>query len=106
MARVVTGVGNGADRSPDGTGTEGAWAGQVIGTYMHGPVLARNPLLADLLLSMATGTALTELDDAEEQRPARGTPPPSRRRPRHGGVGILGAALAPADRAASSMSNG
>ncbi len=27
------------------------WAGQVIGTYLHGPVLARNPALADLLLA-------------------------------------------------------
>ena len=34
----------------------------VIGTYLHGPVLARNPDLADLLLHRATGTALPPLD--------------------------------------------
>jgi CobQ-like glutamine amidotransferase family enzyme len=60
-ARVLSGVGNG-----DGTGTDGARAGRIIATYLHGPVLARNPVLADLLLSLATGTVLEPLDDAEE----------------------------------------
>ena len=45
---MVTGVGN-------GDGTEGAYAGRVLGTYLHGPVLVRNPGLADLLLSWAAG---------------------------------------------------
>ncbi|MGH9093499.1 MAG: glutamine amidotransferase [Acidimicrobiales bacterium] len=62
LARVVAGVGNGG-----GDGTEGAWAGHVVGTYLHGPVLARNPALADLLLAWATGSAPAPLDDAEEQ---------------------------------------
>jgi CobQ-like glutamine amidotransferase family enzyme len=36
----------------------------VIGTYLHGPCLARNPALADLLLQWATGaTELPPLDD-------------------------------------------
>jgi CobQ-like glutamine amidotransferase family enzyme len=48
LARVVHGVGNG-----DGSGTEGAISGRVIGTYLHGPLLARNPALADLLLDWA-----------------------------------------------------
>jgi hypothetical protein len=48
LARVVYGVGNG-----DGSGTEGAVSGRVIGTYLHGPLLARNPALADLLLDWA-----------------------------------------------------
>jgi len=48
LARVLTGVGN-------GDGTEGAWAGRVVGTYLHGPVLVRNPGLADLLLTWAVG---------------------------------------------------
>jgi CobQ-like glutamine amidotransferase family enzyme len=65
LARVVRGVGNGG-----GDGTEGAWAERVLGTYLHGPLLARNPLLADLLLGWALGTGgdqtLTPLDDAEE----------------------------------------
>jgi CobQ-like glutamine amidotransferase family enzyme len=48
LARVLTGTGN-------GDGTEGAWAGRVLGTYLHGPVLVRNPGLADLLLTWAVG---------------------------------------------------
>jgi CobQ-like glutamine amidotransferase family enzyme len=48
LARVLTGVGN-------GDGTEGAWAGRVLGTYLHGPVLVRNPGLADLVLSWVAG---------------------------------------------------
>ncbi len=68
LARVVTGVGNGA-----GDGTEGAWAGRVVGSYLHGPLLARNTALADLLLSWAVsgtaadgpGAALPSLDDAD-----------------------------------------
>jgi lipid II isoglutaminyl synthase (glutamine-hydrolysing) len=48
LARVVTGVGN-------GDGTEGAYAGRVLGTYLHGPALVRNPGLADLLLSWVAG---------------------------------------------------
>ena len=41
---------------------EGAIQGSVIATYMHGPVLARNPQLADLLLAKALGVALSELE--------------------------------------------
>ncbi len=48
LARTVRGVGN-------GDGTEGAFAGRVLGTYLHGPALVRNPGLADLLLSWAAG---------------------------------------------------
>ena len=60
LARVTRGIGNG-----DGSGTEGAVAGRVVGTYLHGPVLARNPALADLLLGWALGAeALAPLDDA------------------------------------------
>jgi CobQ-like glutamine amidotransferase family enzyme len=38
----------------------------VFGTYLHGPVLARNPALADQLLGWAVG-ALGPLDDAEQE---------------------------------------
>jgi lipid II isoglutaminyl synthase (glutamine-hydrolysing) len=62
LATVRVGVGNGT-----GDGTEGAWAGRVVGTYLHGPVLARNPALADLLLAMATGEELAPLPDEEER---------------------------------------
>jgi hypothetical protein len=33
--------------------TEGAISGRVIGTYLHGPLLPKNPQLADLLLGWA-----------------------------------------------------
>lgn len=46
LARTVLGTGNGG-------GTEGAYQGRVLGTYLHGPALVRNPGLADLLLSWA-----------------------------------------------------
>lgn len=61
LARVTTGVGN------DGH-TEGAWRGKVLGTYAHGPALARNPALADLLLRWAIGAALPPLDDTWADR--------------------------------------
>ena len=48
LARTALGIGN-------GDGTEGAYAGRVLGTYMHGPALVRNPGLADLLLTWAAG---------------------------------------------------
>jgi lipid II isoglutaminyl synthase (glutamine-hydrolysing) len=58
LARLTMGVGN-------GDGTEGAYAGTVLGTYLHGPALVRNPGLADLLLSWAAGP-LEPLDSADE----------------------------------------
>lgn len=45
--------------------SEGAVQGSVIATYMHGPVLARNPQLADLLLAHALGIALADLEPLE-----------------------------------------
>jgi hypothetical protein len=59
LATVTAGVGN-------GDGTEGAYAGKVVGTYLHGPVLVRNPGLADLLLSWAAGP-LPPLAPGEEE---------------------------------------
>src|SRR6266567_3266909 len=58
LARVTLGVGN-------GDGTEGAYVGRTLGTYLHGPALVRNPGLADLLLSWAAGP-LPPLPDADE----------------------------------------
>ncbi len=67
LGRVVHGHGNnGADRR------EGAVQGRVVGTYLHGPLLPKNPWLADLLLRWALehrgGTApdLAPLDDRLE----------------------------------------
>lgn len=58
LGHVISGVGNGFDR------TEGVWQGNVVGTYMHGPGLARNPELADALIESATGSKLAPYDDA------------------------------------------
>jgi hypothetical protein len=61
LGQVTAGVGN-------GDGSEGAVQGRVVGTYLHGPVLARNPALADLLLSWALDEpALAPLDDRAEE---------------------------------------
>jgi hypothetical protein len=38
-------------------------AGRVIGTYVHGPLLAWNPALADHLLEMLVRTPLVSLAD-------------------------------------------
>jgi CobQ-like glutamine amidotransferase family enzyme len=52
LGRVVAGYGN------DGrSGQEGCRVGRAIGTYLHGPLLPRNPWLADLLLSWALAHA-------------------------------------------------
>ena len=59
LGQVVVGHGNGT-----GDGSEGAVAGRIVGTYLHGPVLARNPALADLILSWVAGP-LEPLEDAE-----------------------------------------
>lgn len=59
FAQVRLGRGNGT-----GDGTEGAWNDTVFGTYMHGPVLARNPQIADLLLKLALDVnALPPVDE-------------------------------------------
>jgi CobQ-like glutamine amidotransferase family enzyme len=50
LGAVSKGAGNRA-----GDGFDGAVQGSVVATYMHGPCLARNPELADLLLSRAVG---------------------------------------------------
>ena len=40
---------------------DGAVNGRVVGTYLHGPILARNPELADLLIALVTGDELEPL---------------------------------------------
>lgn len=59
LARVEIGVGNSGD------GTDGAVQGNVLGIYPHGPILARNPELADHLLELALGRELEPLPDPE-----------------------------------------
>jgi CobQ-like glutamine amidotransferase family enzyme len=73
LATVVAGGGNGA------AGVEGARAGRVVGTYLHGPVLARNPALADLLLGWVVGPLapleIPEVDSLRAERLTAGTEP-------------------------------
>jgi len=60
LGRVVTGGGN-------GDGFDGVLGERLVGTYLHGPVLPRNPALADLLLSWVIGD-LPPLDSTLEER--------------------------------------
>jgi CobQ-like glutamine amidotransferase family enzyme len=62
LGRVLRGHGN------DGrSGFEGARTGNVIGTYLHGPLLPKNSWFCDWLISTALGVGgLVELDDGLE----------------------------------------
>jgi CobQ-like glutamine amidotransferase family enzyme len=67
LATVVSGAGNRA-----GDGFDGAVQGSVVATYLHGPCLARNPELADLLLSRVVGDlAPLELGEVDALRRER-----------------------------------
>jgi CobQ-like glutamine amidotransferase family enzyme len=56
LGRVITGIGNTGEQA------EGVVQGPIIGTYLHGPVLARNPALADFMLSWAIGRPVADLN--------------------------------------------
>jgi CobQ-like glutamine amidotransferase family enzyme len=64
LGRVLKGHGN------DGrSGVEGVRRGNVVGTYLHGPLLPKNAWFADWLIATALGVAeLGQLDDALEDR--------------------------------------
>lgn len=64
LGRVLRGRGNNGE-----DGLEGARAGNVIGTYLHGPLLPKNAWFADWLIATALGlqTPLAELDDTLER---------------------------------------
>ena len=57
---------------PPGDGFDGAVQGSVVATYLHGPCLARNPQLADHLLSRVVGDLppldLPEVDQLRRER--------------------------------------
>ena len=65
FGRVLQGNGNGV------AALDGAINGNVFGTYLHGPILARNPEFADLLIERALGEAISPLDDELAQRYAK-----------------------------------
>jgi CobQ-like glutamine amidotransferase family enzyme len=63
LGTVVVGGGNGVG------GGDGVLGDRLVGTYLHGPALPRNPALADLLLGWVVGAdALTPLDDTLMER--------------------------------------
>ena len=63
LGRVLRGHGNDGE-----SGLEGVRTGNVIGTYLHGPLLPKNVWLADWLIARALGRdePLPALDDALE----------------------------------------
>ena len=55
LGRVLAGFGNDGE-----SGLEGCRRGRALGTYLHGPLLPRNPWLADWLLAQALAHRLGE----------------------------------------------
>ena len=62
LGRVLRGHGNNGD-----DGFEGVRRGNVIGTYLHGPLLPKNVWLADRLIELSLGIELEPLDDTFEE---------------------------------------
>ena len=69
LGRVVAGFGNNGE-----DGFEGCRVGRALGTYLHGPLLPRNPWLADWILAQALAVSddepafLEPLEDGFEAR--------------------------------------
>ncbi len=61
LGRVLSGHGNNG-----GDGFEGVHSANVVGTYLHGPLLPKNVWLADRLIELALGIELEPLDDRLE----------------------------------------
>jgi CobQ-like glutamine amidotransferase family enzyme len=55
LGRVVAGFGNDGE-----SGYEGCHVGRAVGTYLHGPLLPRNPWFADWVLAQALAHRLGE----------------------------------------------
>ena len=60
LGRVLAGFGNDGE-----SGYEGCRVGRAVGTYLHGPLLPRNPWLADWLLAQAIAHRTGETPDFE-----------------------------------------
>jgi CobQ-like glutamine amidotransferase family enzyme len=68
LGRVLAGRGNnGRD------GFEGVHKGNVIGTYLHGPLLPKNVWLADRLIELALGIELEPIGDDSLEDAAHGS---------------------------------
>ena len=61
LGSVVAGFGNNGE-----DGLEGARLGSAVGTYLHGPLLPRNPWLADWLIARALARRRGETPELEE----------------------------------------
>lgn len=71
LGKVLKGAGNNGE-----DGLEGVIDGNIFGTYLHGPALAKNPIFADELISRALARKgytqdLLPLDDTLELRAAK-----------------------------------
>lgn len=62
LAKVIKGYGNNGE-----DGYEGATYKNTLGCYFHGPLLPKNPAIADWLISKVVGT-LAPLDDSLETK--------------------------------------
>ena len=60
LGRVVAGFGNDGE-----SGWEGCRVGRALGTYLHGPLLPRNPWFADWLLAQALAHRVGEAPQLE-----------------------------------------
>ncbi len=60
LGRVVVGGGN-------GDGADGVRRERILGTYLHGPLLARNPDLADVLLALVVDGPLPAFTDEVDE---------------------------------------
>jgi CobQ-like glutamine amidotransferase family enzyme len=84
LGRVVAGFGNDGE-----SGWEGCRVGRAIGTYLHGPLLPRNPWLADWLLAQAlahaTGGAPEPLEALPDELEAEAAAVSQRRARERGG---------------------
>jgi CobQ-like glutamine amidotransferase family enzyme len=62
LGRVIHGFGNDGE-----SGFEGCRSGRAVGTYLHGPLLPRNPWLADWLLAQSLAHASGDDPEPLEQ---------------------------------------
>ena len=60
LGRVIAGFGNDGE-----SGHEGCRVGRAVGTYLHGPLLPRNPWFADWLLAQALANRVGEPPELE-----------------------------------------
>ena len=84
LGRVVAGFGNDGE-----SGYEGCRVGRAIGTYLHGPLLPRNPWFADWVLAQAlahaTGGAVPALEPLGDELEAQAHTVSARRAETRGG---------------------